>query len=94
MSNNNATKFPEGIRVYAPRAGAPDFVKGAMVIDTAKAIAWLQQQGPEVRLDIKEGQKGYYAQINTYQCPEGQGSAANYAQRTPPPSNHEDDLPF
>lgn len=61
--------FPDGIRVYPPNDGAPDFVKGALVIDSLKFAAWLGQQPDKtVRLDIKLSRKGpLYLQLNTYQ---------------------------
>ena len=34
--------FPEGIRVFSPRNGAPDFVKGSIVISPNKLIEWLK----------------------------------------------------
>lgn len=89
--------FPDGIRVYHPSDGAPDFVKGALVIDSLKFAAWLGQQPDKVvRLDIKQSRKGpLYLQLNTYQrkpmepvkdCPQpDQGNAADFA---------DDDIPF
>ena len=32
--------FPEGIRVFSPRQGSPDWVKGSIVITLNDLIAW------------------------------------------------------
>ena len=60
--------FPVGIRVFPPREGAPEFVKGALSIETNKFCAWLgQQPEPTVRLDIKQSRNGkWYLQLNTW----------------------------
>ena len=61
--------FPEGFKFWTPREGAPDFVKGSLVIFINEAIEWLKQQkGAQVRLDLKVSQGGKsYAEVNTYQ---------------------------
>lgn len=65
MSDN---KFVPGLYVKAPRAGAPDFVKGAISIKPKELAAWLAgQEGEWVNLDIKESKEGkWYAAINTW----------------------------
>lgn len=61
-------KFISGLRVYAPHAKAPEFVKGAIVIKTRELIEWLgEHYEEEVRLDIKVSKAGsWYASVNDY----------------------------
>ena len=71
-------KFVDGVSVFGPRPGAPDFVKGALVIDVDRAIESLKalahaekgKDGVErnvVRLDLKESKDGkLYAQVNDF----------------------------
>jgi hypothetical protein len=44
--------FPEGIRVFSPRQGAPDFVKGSIVISPNILIEWLKKN-KELLTDYK-----------------------------------------
>ena len=73
--------FADGFNVYSPNEKAPDFVKGAVVIDIKKFKAWLasnanyivtDNNGNDVlRMQIKESQQGkLYASVDTYQ-PDG-----------------------
>jgi hypothetical protein len=67
--------FADGISVYKPREGRPDFIKGTISIDAVKLQQWLQTH-PElrddkgfVRLDIKESSKEgnpWYCSVDTY----------------------------
>lgn len=89
--------FPDGIRVFQPREGAPEFVKGALVIESLKFAAWLgQYPDKEVRLDIKLSRKGsWYLQVNTWgsreavkDCPQPE------TPYKPAPTDPNDDIPF
>lgn len=82
--------FPEGVRIFDPRAGAPTYVKGSIVITPNALVAWLKKN-PEllneykgekqVTLDIMESREGKtYLSVNTRQVQ--------------PASNSNDDLPF
>jgi hypothetical protein len=81
--------FPEGVRIFNPRVGSPNYVKGSIVITPNALVAWLKKN-PEllkeyngekqISLDIMESKEGKtYLSVNTYQ---GQTS------------NVKDDLPF
>lgn len=83
--------FPEGVRIFDPRAGAPTYVKGSIVITPNQLVAWLKKN-PEllkeykgekqISIDIMESREGKtYLSVNTRQ---GQTAAAST----------EDDLPF
>ena len=84
--------FPNGIRVFPPREGAPEFVKGALSIETNKFCAWLgQQPEPTVRLDIKQSRNGkWYLQLNTWKPK----NAETQDDATDGQPNLNDDIPF
>lgn len=81
--------FPEGVRLFKPRKGAPAFVKGSIVITPNALIAWLKKNPDylkeyngekQLSLDLLESKDGgLYVAVNTYQK---QGA------------NEEDKLPF
>lgn len=81
--------YPKGIMAFSPRQGAPDFVKGSLVITPRELIDWLKQNEgllteyegkKQIRLDLLEGNKGLYVAVNTYKAGEKK--------------KQEDDLPF
>jgi len=61
-------KYLKGLFVKSARAGAPDFVKGAISIKREDLIKELQGMTDDwINLDIKEGQDGgLYASINDW----------------------------
>lgn len=72
---SNEQKFVDGLRAYAPRDNAPDFVKANLVINVAELQEWLAQRSGEVRIDIKESRGGkFYAGENDYK-PNGKPEA-------------------
>jgi|TARA_R100001460_G_C3507992_1_gene171171 hypothetical protein len=62
--------FPEGLRVFKPRQKAPEFVKGALLINRQELIDWLQQQHEEeIRIDIlqaKAPKTGWYCKVDDW----------------------------
>ena len=34
------TKFPQGVRVFAPKENAPSFVKGQLIINPKELFEW------------------------------------------------------
>lgn len=68
--------FPEGIRVFKPRNGAPSFVKGSVVITPNDLVAWLKKNPgylkeykdqKQLTLDLLEGKDGgLYMAVNTF----------------------------
>lgn len=68
--------FPEGVRVFKPRNGAPTYVKGSIVITPNDFVAWLKANPDllseykgkkQVSLDIMESKEGkYYLSVNTH----------------------------
>lgn len=72
---NNEQKFVDGLRAYAPRDNAPDFIIANLVVNVAELQAWLAQRSGEVRIDIKESRNGkFYASENDYK-PNGKPEA-------------------
>ena len=67
-------KFVDGFFVKAPRAGAPDFVKGSVSLKREEFMRWVSaQEGEWINLDVKEGKSGkWYAQVNDWK-PNGGG---------------------
>ena len=63
-------QFVNGLRVYKPRAGAPDFIKHNLVINREELIEWLKAQPDiEIRVDVKESREGKtYAEVNTWKA--------------------------
>ena len=84
--------YPEGIRTFAPHAGAPDFVKGKVVITLDDFFAWIKANPDykteyngkkQVKFDLLEGQKGLYFALD------------NYTKKEMPFNNEkEDETPF
>ena len=72
---NKETVFPEGFIFKRPRAGAPDFVKGAMSIKVDEFIPFLQEHANNgwVNLDLltsqktgEDGKPKLYCKLNTW----------------------------
>jgi len=73
--------FPEGVRVFGPRQGAPDFVKGSIVISPNLLIEWLKKNKElltdykgekQLTLDLLTSKDGKpYLAVNNYKPTEG-----------------------
>lgn len=71
------TIFPEGVRVFSPRQGAPSYVKGSIVITPNALVSWLKKNPDflkeyngekQLTLELKESKEGkLYCAVNTYQ---------------------------
>lgn len=68
--------YPEGCRAFSPREKSPEWVKGTIVIEPNKLIAWLKENKsllkdykgePQLRLNLKAGTKGLYLEVDTYE---------------------------
>lgn len=85
-------QFLNGIRAFKPRENAPSFVKANLVINKAELIEFLESQPDEVRVSMKESQKGsYYLEVDTYQ---GNGEIKPKQPSQPANDIPTDDLPF
>lgn len=74
MANDKV--FPEGIRMFAKRQGAPDFVIGSMVITPNALVQWLKDNKQylseykgekQLKLQVLSGKNGPYVSVDTYQ---------------------------
>jgi hypothetical protein len=83
MASDN--KFVDGLRVYSPRDGAPDFVICNLVINVQELAAWLARQSGDVRVDVKRSRNDkLYASVNDWKPKEGSQERARPA---PEPDN-------
>jgi len=81
-------KFVDGFFVKAPRAGAPEFVKGSVSLKREEFMRWVAaQEGEWINLDVKESAKSgkWYAQVNDWK-PTG-GGMPQMPTFTPPSAN-------
>jgi hypothetical protein len=63
-------KFVEGLRVFRPREGVPEFIKLNFLVDRPSLLMWLESQaGDEIRFDLKESKGGkLYCELNTWKA--------------------------
>ena len=88
-------KFLNGILVKAPRDGAPDFVKGSILIKREELLTSLSSETDEwINLDIKESKKGtWYCAINDWKPPV-KGNPEQPTQSSGGDFQPDSDLPF
>ncbi len=81
--------FIDGLRVFAPRDNAPDFVKAGGLITRKELGNWLRgRTEDEIRFDILQSKNGnYYVKINNYK-PAEKDSASKKEDFV------DDDIPF
>lgn len=69
------TIYPEGVRAFSPKQGAPDFVVGDLVIEPRTLTDWLKNNAElltdykgvkQLRLQILNGKKGLYVKVSDY----------------------------
>jgi hypothetical protein len=61
--------YPKGMRLWPPREGAPEFVRGKLSVHLDTFMEWaapLVDEKGYVALDLKNGREGLYLQLNTY----------------------------
>ena len=74
MPKQDDKVFPSGLYVNRPRPGSPDFVKARISIKVETFLEYLgEQDGEWLRVDVKEGfrddkdgNKKWYAQVDTW----------------------------
>lgn len=97
---SNEAKFVDGLRVYAPKQGAPSFIIANLVVNVAELQGWLAQRSGEVRIDIKESRGGkYYASENDYRPDSQRHTPPQRPARQPTLEStgggfEDDDIPF
>ena len=86
--------YPKGLMVFGPREGAPDFVKGVVVLSMRELMEWAKTQQEhysdykgkkQLRFQLLQGDKGLYLQLDTWK-PENKKEAGI--------QSNTDDLPF
>jgi|SRR6185312_1229119 len=79
-------KFVDGLRVYAPRDNAPDFVIANLVVNAVELQGWLAGRSGDVRIDIKRSKGGkYYASENDYRPDSQRPAQSQRPARQPTP---------
>jgi hypothetical protein len=94
--------FVNGLRVEAPREGAPDFVKAKGSIKREEMIAWLSAQtGDWINFDVNVSRAGkWYCKVSEYKKPDApqeyraEGSVPNTGFGEPPAPDYNSELPF
>jgi len=92
--------YPKGMRIFAPRNGAPEFVIGEMVVNlkefsdfikSAEAQEYYSEYNgdKQLKFTLLKGDKGPYVTVNTYKPAD---QVAKIVHSTP--VTVDDDLPF
>jgi len=85
------TVYLEGVRMFPPTDGVPEFVKGAGVIAINILVKFLKDHPdymsdykgePQVKFQLLEGRKGLYFAVDTYK------------KKETPPDVDNTDVPF
>ena len=67
--------YPKGLRTFAPREGAPDFVLGTLIITPRDLIEFIKERPDllteyngqkQLRCNMLNGDKGLYLQVDTW----------------------------
>lgn len=73
-----AAVYPKGVRAFNKRQGAPEYVKGSLVISINELAKFMNENPdyvsmykdePQVKLNILEGDNGLYLTVDTYKKP-------------------------
>lgn len=95
--------FPKGISVFPPRNGAPEFVKGSVVVTIDDLVQFAKDNEQylseyngkkQLRLDLLDGTKnGLYFQVNTFKPQQPATDGKSHAA-TPMVDDLDSQLPF
>jgi hypothetical protein len=89
--------YPKGLRTFPPRAEAPDFVKGTLIITLNEFFNFCKERPDlmteyndqkQLKCNILEGDKGLYFQVDTWR------PDANQQPEPQPEVDGNNDLPF
>jgi hypothetical protein len=67
--------YPKGLRTFPPREGAPDFVKGTLIITPRDLVEFIKERpgllteyngAKQLKCNILEGDKGLYFVVDTW----------------------------
>tara|TARA_R100001443_G_scaffold13529_2_gene23541 strand:+ start:7489 stop:7785 length:297 start_codon:yes stop_codon:yes gene_type:complete len=93
--------YPKGIMFFKAREGAPDFVKGTMIVTPKQFVEWAKTMSEhfseyngdkQLKFDLLDGNNGIYAALNTFKPNQNQNQSQNTGSSTN--SDNDDDLPF
>ena len=98
------TIYLEGVRMFPPTDGVPDFVKGSGVISINKLVKFLKDNpgyvsdykgDAQVRFELLEGKKGLYFTVNTWKPNKKKETTGRVdSPYVAPEDKDNDDLPF
>ena len=69
------TIYPKGLRLFPPREGAPDFVKGTLIVTLNELINFGKENDhllteyngqKQLKCQLLEGDKGIYLKVDTW----------------------------
>jgi hypothetical protein len=95
--------YPKGIVTFSPRDGAPDFVKGTIIINPNELFAWLKENSlllteyngkKQLKLQLLSGTKGLYTVVDNYVSAPKNEAPAPKPEPKKEPEWVQDDLPF
>lgn len=75
MSNQSETIYAEGLRYFPPREGAPDFVKGSVIVNLKDFFDFVSAQtehyseykgNKQLKLNFLNGKNGMYFTVDTF----------------------------
>ena len=99
------TIYLEGVRMFPPTDGVPDFVKGSGVIAINKLVKFLKDNPnymsdykgePQVKFQLLEGRNGLYFTVDTYKKNKAGTGRVDSPYIAPEDKNDDDsqNLPF
>ncbi len=95
MSNQSETVYAEGLRYFAPREGAPEFVKGSVIVSLKEFFDFVSAQkehyseykgSKQLKLNFLNGKNGMYFTVDTFK--------PTQKKEEPVAAAAETDLPF
>ena len=101
--SDNKVKFVNGLRAYKPSDKAPTFIKANLTINRNELMMWLNDQGEEIKIDMKESKAGgLYFSVNDFVATESKSKyqqalqevVTQYPNKVPADFDPGDDLPF
>ena len=96
------TIYPQGLKAFEPRKGAPEYVKADIVITVDEFIQWLKNNdklfseykgNAQLRCQMKEGKSGLYISVDTWKPQEAKQEAQKPVEKADA-KPVDDDLPF
>lgn len=78
----NTKQFIDGMRIFGAKQGAPEWIKGQIVVECKELVEFMRKNHTEgkMRIDIKQGKSGnLYLELNTWK-PENKPNNAFFGQ--------------